>query len=241
MHSTCTQAPPASTTTSTSVDAPAPDFQEQNTALALPELADNINAEHRQAEAAINNGLQHALKAGQLLLAAKSHIEHGQWIPWLKKNFQGSGRTARAYTLLAKRWPAADGKLATRDATLSYRKAVRLLTASKAAPQDEAPLTIEALASEFQAYQEDFNRRWKTHHERAMRSYRRRLDATATVKQVFDVASDPETNSILRERQRLERERHRYLRGLEKLVEGAKRRIAEFETVADTAEGRPAT
>ena len=50
-----------------------------STAATLPALAAAINAEHRQAETALNDGLRHALEAGRLLLEAKKLCPHGTW------------------------------------------------------------------------------------------------------------------------------------------------------------------
>jgi len=92
----------------------------------LTDLAVQINAEHRQAEQAINTGLQHARHAGELLLQAKGLCDHGQWLPWLLKNFDGSARTARAYMLVVERWPQIEAKW-QRVANLSFRDALRLV------------------------------------------------------------------------------------------------------------------
>ena len=56
----------------------------------LADLAIQINSEHRQAEEALNTSLQHALRAGQLLLEAKGLCSHGTWLPWLKENPRGA-------------------------------------------------------------------------------------------------------------------------------------------------------
>jgi len=47
--------------------------------LALADLAERINAEHHAAEQALNAGLQHAMRAGELLLQAKAACPHGTW------------------------------------------------------------------------------------------------------------------------------------------------------------------
>ena len=49
----------------------------------LADLAKQINEEHHAAEGALNAGLQHALRAGQLLTQAKALCSHGEWQPWL--------------------------------------------------------------------------------------------------------------------------------------------------------------
>ena len=101
-------------------------------------LAHRINAEHAQAEAALNNGLRHALEAGRLLLEAKHLCAHGTWARWLKDNFRGSARTARAYALAVKRLPALQSKR-QHAANLSLREAFRLSAPSKGAGQPEQP------------------------------------------------------------------------------------------------------
>ena len=102
------------------------------TAMALPDLADRINAAHRECAAAMNQGLQHALEAGRLLLEAKEQCTHGEWTPWLETNFAGSTRTARAYMQVAKRWPELEAKRQT-SAILTIDGALTLL----GPPQEE--------------------------------------------------------------------------------------------------------
>ena len=76
----------------------------------LTVLAEQINVEHHQAEAALHDGLGHALEAGRLLTEAKAQVGHGQWLPWLDANFQGSKRTAQAYMRLHKEYPKLKAK-----------------------------------------------------------------------------------------------------------------------------------
>ena len=89
----------------------------------LTDLAVQINAEHHQAEAAMNVGLGHALEAGRLLELAKKQCQHGTWLPWLRKNFKGSKRTAQAYLRLHREYPQLQRK-AQRVALLSFRQAL---------------------------------------------------------------------------------------------------------------------
>ena len=63
----------------------------------LEDLAALINAEHRQCERAFKSGFEHAFRAGELLFYAKADLAHGEWLPWLKENFDGSVRTAQSY------------------------------------------------------------------------------------------------------------------------------------------------
>jgi hypothetical protein len=68
----------------------------------LHELAAWANKYHAEAEEASQTMLTAAWNAGQVLLAAKTLCEHGEWIAWLEANFQGSVRTAQVYMQLAK-------------------------------------------------------------------------------------------------------------------------------------------
>ena len=98
----------------------------------LATLAERINAEHHQAEAALNDGLQHALQAGRLLREAKAELDHGEWSPWLKQNFEGSKRTAQVYMRLT----VEVRKLPTQKrnaAALSLRQAIASTTKPTAA------------------------------------------------------------------------------------------------------------
>jgi len=59
-------------------------FQSKNKSLAtLVDLAARINAAHDQAAGALRSGLEHARRAGELLIEAKARVPHGQWLPWL--------------------------------------------------------------------------------------------------------------------------------------------------------------
>ena len=103
-----------------------------STADSLTALADRINAEHPQAETALHDGLRHAVEAGRLLLEAKATVAHGEWLPWLESNFDGSTRTARAYMLVATRLPQLEKQNGNAVANLSFRQALRLTAAPKA-------------------------------------------------------------------------------------------------------------
>jgi Protein of unknown function (DUF3102) len=71
----------------------------------LDTLAEQINEEHHKVEAAMGSALQHARRAGKLLIEAKERTHHGEWLPWLKANFEGSERTAQMYMRVHSRWP----------------------------------------------------------------------------------------------------------------------------------------
>jgi hypothetical protein len=112
---------------------------------ALAELAGRINAEHQQSETALRAGLEHAKKAGELLLEAKEQCGHGKWLPWLKANVKFSERTARRYMTIASRWEELANR--SRVSDLSYREALAVLSSPEPEPFAVQPREIEYLPS----------------------------------------------------------------------------------------------
>ncbi len=95
----------------------------------LADLAARINAEHEAANAVLQQGLQHAVAAGRLLIEAKAQVKvhRGHWLPWLKANCTASPRTCQAYMQVAKSFTAVGGDDETnaqRVAHLSFRDAL---------------------------------------------------------------------------------------------------------------------
>lgn len=101
----------------------------------LAHLADEIRTEVDAAEADFQSALQHAIRAGELLIEAKAQVEHGQWLPWLEANFSKSPRSAQGYMRLAE-----NAEDAQRVAHLGLKGALREL----AAPRE----TLEAASAE---------------------------------------------------------------------------------------------
>lgn len=100
--------------------------------LELTNLARAINAEHENCNIAIFDGLQHALKAGELLHYAKALVNHGEWIQWVENNCSFKERTAQNYMRIYTRRNELPEK--TQDlAGLTYYKAIDLL----AEPQEK--------------------------------------------------------------------------------------------------------
>ena len=93
-------------------------------------LAERINAEHRACETAVNSALRHAMNAGEMLSEAKASLPHGYFGPWLRANFAGSDRTARAYMRVHSRRDELDAKR-QRSANLSLDGALRALSTPK--------------------------------------------------------------------------------------------------------------
>jgi hypothetical protein len=67
----------------------------------LDTLAEGIREEAYLVERSFNDALRHAIKAGQLLIEAKSLVKHGEWMPWVEEQFPGSHSTANTYMRLA--------------------------------------------------------------------------------------------------------------------------------------------
>jgi hypothetical protein len=65
-------------------------------------LSNQIMAEHEAASASLRSGVEHAIRAGELLLEAKRLHRRGQWTKWIADNLSFSDRTARAYMQLAR-------------------------------------------------------------------------------------------------------------------------------------------
>jgi Protein of unknown function (DUF3102) len=69
----------------------------------LSDLARRIDAEHAEVGQALRSALGHAIAAGELLIAAKRQVKHGEWRPWIEANCKVPARTARHYMALARR------------------------------------------------------------------------------------------------------------------------------------------
>jgi hypothetical protein len=67
----------------------------------LAAIATELCREVEQAEQHWQSAVAHAIRAGQLLVEAKTQVKHGEWLPWLGANFPGSVRTAQGYMRLA--------------------------------------------------------------------------------------------------------------------------------------------
>jgi hypothetical protein len=103
----------------------------------LSVLADELGQEVRAAEDAARDAVSHAIRAGELLIEAKSLVKHGEWLPWLDANFPGSERTAQTWMRLASK-SAAVADLPT------VREAVAMLTAPKPGPPSRGELVTLA-------------------------------------------------------------------------------------------------
>ena len=104
----------------------------------LNKLADEICRLHVQCVDYAQTTLEHARKAGELLIEAKSKLPHGEWLPWLKNSIEMPERTAQTYMRIARDW----GELQAnplRAADLSLREAERLLADKTRKPDADEP------------------------------------------------------------------------------------------------------
>jgi hypothetical protein len=68
----------------------------------LDELAETVRTEH---DLVVENGnavIEHAIRCGLALLAAREICPPGEWGEWMERNVGGSSRTARAYMRIAR-------------------------------------------------------------------------------------------------------------------------------------------
>jgi predicted component of type VI protein secretion system len=62
-----------------------------------PSFADEINARHNKIVALGKTALAEAIRIGELLVANRQAVRHGDWLKWLKKNIVFNERTAQRY------------------------------------------------------------------------------------------------------------------------------------------------
>lgn len=67
----------------------------------LDDLAETARREHRLAVQASVSMVEHAIRAGDALIAAKERVPKGQWGAWLEENFRASRETANGYARVA--------------------------------------------------------------------------------------------------------------------------------------------
>ena len=93
---------------------------------AFSELARQVRDSHCQVGRAAADVLKYALACGDVLIAAKSRVPHGQWLPWLRRDCELSERTANAYMQLAGNRHMLEAN-PQHAADLSLRGALRLI------------------------------------------------------------------------------------------------------------------
>ena len=125
----------------------------------LGDLAGQINAEHR---ACVQGGIamvEHAIKAGKLLVEAKAKCQHGTWLPYLEEEFEGTRRTAARYMQVFSTFPNGLPN-ETRVSHLSIRGVLAVLRkenkeakkADKAARKQAVPDDLPDVTDRYQVY-----------------------------------------------------------------------------------------
>lgn len=108
--------------------------------LPTPELARRVNEAHGTAQRAARQALEHARRAGELLLEAKARVGHGQWGDWIRAHCDPSPRTVRLYMQIAREWhriEAGNGNaLPIREAARLLRPTAKADAAAKGGPGD---------------------------------------------------------------------------------------------------------
>lgn len=70
--------------------------------LTLPELAATANREHADAERAAHSTVEHAIAAGEALIAARKQCPYGTWERWCRENLDVARAQADLYIKLAR-------------------------------------------------------------------------------------------------------------------------------------------
>ena len=86
-------------------------------------LIEMANESAELAEQNLREAVQHALRAGRALVAAKTQLPHGKWMAWLRANFDRDIGTAARYMRLADNWHSAPNI----QQSESIRQALRLI------------------------------------------------------------------------------------------------------------------
>jgi len=68
----------------------------------LPTLAAEIRKAHADVQDAAKTAAERAIEAGHALIEAKTLVEHGQWLPWLREHCALAERTAQLYMKISK-------------------------------------------------------------------------------------------------------------------------------------------
>ena len=74
----------------------------KTTQASLSDIAKQIKAAHDDVVRLLHKTFTRAIEAGELLLEAKSLLDHGEWLPWVEANCEINIRTAQVYMRIAK-------------------------------------------------------------------------------------------------------------------------------------------
>ncbi len=110
------------------------------------DLAEQIDREHELCREATVSVVEHAVRAGELLVQAKDRRGHGAWTSWLEQHCSVTPRQARRYMSLAKNQDRLDEAKRTWKSDFTLAEAMELLSELQESPQAEC--ATEETASE---------------------------------------------------------------------------------------------
>jgi len=113
----------------------------------LPHLAEQIRDELRA-------GVEHAARAGAMLIEAKAHVRHGQWLCWLHENFGLSERSAQNFMRLSRKMAELPAERAQRVAELPLRDAIESFVESRNPPAN-VKLSTDTRINQFRFLRDD--------------------------------------------------------------------------------------
>jgi hypothetical protein len=109
--------------------------------LEVEALAVIANESAEQVESSARKTVEHAERCGRALLAAKEKVPHGQWLPWLAKNFDYNQQHASRYMTIASNYSRVSN---LKEAT-SLRDALRMIAEDPETPKRERKPSVEVV------------------------------------------------------------------------------------------------
>ena len=91
-------------------------------------VANEVNEEHELFIGSMYGAVEHAIRAGELLIQEKSKHKHGEWLDWIEANCNFDRSTAAGYMRCAKN---KDKLLSNVERVLHLRDAMKLLAEPK--------------------------------------------------------------------------------------------------------------
>jgi hypothetical protein len=113
------------------------------------DIAAEINRHHELAHKFAGEAVDHARKAGALLLEQRARLQHGEWLSWLESNVAFTPRTAQRYMNAAAPRPKCDRlSYSPTKRKLSRKKAAMLIRLDRARHRDDVVAHAMYLAAE---------------------------------------------------------------------------------------------
>lgn len=110
-------------------------------------LAERINKEYRMCVEAGRSAVEHAMNCGELLRQAQEAADDGDWLRWLRENFEGSKSTAYDYIKLAKNRGYIEAEF-QRAGNLSLRHALALISPPSSKPDGDDEEGVASVGKE---------------------------------------------------------------------------------------------